>query len=59
MQKKGKGADRAPVNGNGRKKGFIEVMKNLWDTKGYGDLELKPQNLRDQASRLVSVHYLK
>ena len=42
----------APVNANGRKKGYIEIMKNLWDAKGYGDLGLKPQNLPDQASRL-------
>ena len=48
-------SSRAPVNGNGRKKGYIEVMKNLWDAKGYGDLGLKPQNLRDQASRLEKI----
>ena len=33
-------SDRAPVSGNGRKKGYIEVMKDLWDTKGYGHLGL-------------------
>ena len=37
---------------NGRKKGYIEVMKDLWEEKGYGYLELQSQNLRDQASRL-------
>ena len=38
---------------NGRKKGYIEVMKDLREEKGYGYLELKSQNLlRDQASRL-------
>ena len=37
---------------NGRKKGYIEVMKVLWEEKGYGYLELKSQNLRDRASRL-------
>ena len=42
-------------NGNGRKKGYIEVMKDLWDAKGYGHLGLKPQNLRDQASRLEKI----
>ena len=53
---------RALVNGNGRKKGYIEVMKDLWNAEGYGHLGLKSQNLRDQASRLekksrrVSVH---
>ena len=45
-------SDRAPVNGNGRKKGYIEVMTDLWNAKGYGHLGLKSQNLRDQASRL-------
>ena len=41
-----------PCNRNGRRKGYIAVMKELWDEKGYGHLELKSQNLRDQASRL-------
>ena len=41
-----------PLNRNGRKKGYIEVMKQLWEEKGYGHLALKGQNLRDQASRL-------
>ena len=41
-----------PLNRNGRKKGDIEVMKQLWEEKGYGNLALKGQNLRDQASRL-------
>ena len=37
---------------NGRKKGYIELIKDLWEEKGYGYLELKSENLRDQASRL-------
>ena len=41
-----------PCNENGRKKGYIEVMKDLWNERGYGHLEFKSQNLRDQASRL-------
>ena len=45
----------APVNANGRKKGYIEIMKNLWNAKIYGDLGLKPQNLLDQASRLEKI----
>ena len=44
--------DSAPLNRNGRKKGYIEVMKQLWEEKGYRHLALKGQNLRDQASRL-------
>ena len=42
----------APFNRNGRRNGYIEVMKELWEEKGYGNLGLKSQNLRDQASRL-------
>ena len=42
----------APFNRNGRRKGYIEEMKELWEEKGYGNLGLKSQNLRDQASRL-------
>ena len=45
-------SDSTPLNRNGRKKGYIEVMKQLWEEKGYGHLALKGQNLRDQASRL-------
>ena len=45
-------SDGAPLNRNGRKKGYIEIMKQLWEEKGYGHLALKGQNLRDQASRL-------
>ena len=43
-----------PYYTNGRKKGYfnVEEMKDLWEEKGYGYLELKRQNLRDQASRL-------
>ena len=41
-----------PWNATGRKKGYIEVMADLWEEKGYGYLGLKSQNLRDQASRL-------
>ena len=42
----------ALCNNNGRKKGYIEVMKKLWDEMGYGHIGLKGQNLQDQASRL-------
>ena len=39
-------------NANGKKKGYIIVMKELWGQKGYGHLGLKGPTLRDQASRL-------
>ena len=45
-------SDSAPLNQNSRKKGYIEVMKQLWEEKGCRHLALKGQNLRDQASRL-------
>ena len=34
-------SDSAPLNRNGRKKGCIEVLKQLWEEKGYGHLALK------------------
>lgn len=37
---------------SGKKKGYIKVMKELWDLKGYKDLGFSGQNLRDQAARL-------
>ena len=45
-------SDSVPLNQNSRKKGYFEVMKQLWEEKGCGHLALKGQNLRDQASRL-------
>ena len=44
--------EQPPLDGNGRKKGYIRIMSELWDAKGYGDLGLSSQNLRDQAARL-------
>ena len=41
-----------PRNENGRKRGYVEVMKRLWDEMGYQNLGIKAQNLRDQAARL-------
>lgn len=37
---------------NGKEKGYIEGVKDLWEVKAYGYLGLRSQNLRDQASRL-------
>ena len=39
-------------NANGKKKGYIMVIKGLWEQKGYGHLGLKGRYLRYQASRL-------
>ena len=44
--------EQPPLDGNGRRKGYIRIMNELWDAKGYGDLGLASQNLRDQAARL-------
>lgn len=41
-----------PINENGQRKGHNQVMKDLWDDKGYVHYGLAGQNLRDQASRL-------
>ena len=46
----------APFNRNGRRKGYIEVMKELWEKEGQRNLGLKSQNLRDQASLLEKNH---
>ena len=43
---------RVQVKAKEMVRGYIEVMKDLWEEKGYGYLELKSQNLRNQASRL-------
>ena len=43
--------EQPPLDGNGRKKGYIRIMSELWDAKGYGDLGFSSQNLRDQAAR--------
>ena len=45
-------SNNPPRNNNGRKKGYMEVMKEFWELKGYGHFGLKGQNLSDQVSRL-------
>ena len=37
---------------SGKKKGYMAVMKDLWETMGYYGLGLSSKNLRDQAQRL-------
>ena len=48
-------SENPPCNENGRKRGYIGVMKDLWDDMGYKKLQLKSQNLRDKASRLEKI----
>ena len=45
-----------PCNENGRKRGSVDIMKELWDGMGYVQLGLKSQNLRDQAARLEKMN---
>lgn len=46
------GSENPPLNENGKRRGYIKVMKELWDERGYEYLGLSCQNLRDQAARL-------
>ena len=42
-----------PRNSNGMMKGFMAVMKELWDKGEFAnDLNLSSQNLRDQAAKI-------
>ena len=40
------------LDGYGKKTCYIRIIKELWGAKGYGDLGLSSQNLRDQAAGL-------
>jgi hypothetical protein len=46
------GSENPPLNENRKRRGYIKVMKELWDERGYAYLGLSCQNLRDQAARL-------
>ena len=41
-----------PRSENGRKIGYMSLMKDMWDELGYGHLALSSQNLRDKAAAL-------
>lgn len=45
-------SDDPPRNTGGRKKGYMKVMQELWNGKGYASLNLSCQNLRDQAAHV-------
>ena len=45
-------SENPPCFDNGRRKGYMRIMKGLWEQKGYGYLNLSEQNLRDQAAKL-------
>ena len=44
--------ENPPVKDNGRRNGYMELVKELWDQMGHEDLGFTKQNLRDQAARL-------
>ena len=44
-------SENPPVKDHGRRKGYMELKKELWDQMGHEDLEFTRQNLRDQAAR--------
>ena len=48
-------SENPPYNENGRKRGYIDVMKELWDDMGYKILQLRSRNLRKQAWRLEKI----
>ena len=48
-------SENPPVNENGRRKGYIKGMKELWEAKGCEKLSLTSQNLRDQAAILEKI----
>lgn len=45
-------SDNSPRNLNGKKKGYMQIMKELLDETDNAGLNLTSQNLRDQAGRL-------
>ena len=45
-------SENAPRKANGWKIGYMDVMKDLWEEKGYPKLNLTRQNLSDQARKL-------
>ena len=45
-------SEKTARNANGRKKGYMKILKELWDDLGYAGLNLTCQNLRHQAARM-------
>ena len=45
-------SENPPRKENGRKRGYMSIMKDLWEERGYAELKLSEQNLRDQAAKL-------
>ena len=49
-------SENPPCNENGRKRGSVDIMEELWDGMGYALLGLKRQNLRDHTARLEKMN---
>ena len=49
-------SENPPCNENGRKRRYVDIMKELWGGMGYAQLGLKSQNLRDQAATLEEMN---
>ena len=45
-------SNQPPLDGNGKRKGYMKIMKEVWEAKGYVEPGLSSQNLRDQAARI-------
>ena len=43
-------SDNAPHKTNGRNVGYMDLMLKFWNEKGYSELNLTKQNLRDRLS---------
>ena len=41
-----------PRKEDGKKEGYMAIMKQLWDNSEFADLNISTQNLRDQAARI-------
>ena len=48
-----KSSSNPPCYQNGRKKGYMRILKDLWEDVGYVNLGLSAQNLRDHAAALT------
>ena len=48
-------ASSPPCNGDGRKIGYMQLMKDMWNELGVGHLALSSQNLRDKAAALERI----
>ena len=49
-------SENPPCNENGRKRGYVDIMKEFWNEMGYVQLGLRSQNLSDQAARLEKMN---